>query len=167
MWSQQWEEKTKNEVLVRGVLFDKSILLTGKFDKLECLDDKCHEVRVVDYKTGKPKSRNEIEGKTKSAQATPGGGAYKRQLVFYKLLLDLYADGMYSMKEGVLDFIEPTESGTYKKEAFVIEHDEKIALEEDIRRIAHEINTLAFWNERCGDDACEACALRDMMDARE
>jgi DNA helicase II / ATP-dependent DNA helicase PcrA len=165
MWNQQWEEKSKNELLVRGVLFDKTILLTGKFDKLECLDDRCHEVRVVDYKTGKPRSRNEIEGKTKSAQAKAGAGGYKRQLVFYKLLLDLYADGMYSMKEGVLDFIEPTESGTYKKEVFTIENEEKRELEDDIRRIANEINTLAFWDTRCGDASCEACALRDLMES--
>jgi hypothetical protein len=147
-------------------LFDKTIVLTGKFDKFECLDEKCHQVRVVDYKTGKPKSRNEIEGKTKSAQATAGAGAYKRQLVFYKLLLSMYADGMYNMKEGVLDFIEPTESGMYKKEVFIIEKDELLALEEDIRRIANEIQTLSFWNIRCGDPKCDSCALRDLMESR-
>jgi DNA helicase-2/ATP-dependent DNA helicase PcrA len=163
-WSQSWEEKTKNEVLVRGILLDNTIRLTGKFDTLECLDDRCHEVRVIDYKTGKPKSKNEIEGTTKTAQSKAGSGAYKRQLVFYKILLDMYADGMYRMKEGVLDFIEPTENGTYKKESFIITQDEVNELKDEIRRVAKEIQTLSFWNERCEDATCEACALRDLME---
>lgn len=164
-WSQSWEPVSKNEILVKGVLLDDSIRLTGKFDKLECLDDRCHDVRVVDYKTGKPKSRNEIEGLTKSAQAKSGGGGYKRQLVFYKLLLDSFADGQYSMKEALLDFVEPTDSGKFKRESFVIESNEVALLKDEIRRVAKEITTLSFWNNRCEDATCEACALRDLMDS--
>jgi DNA helicase-2/ATP-dependent DNA helicase PcrA len=149
---------------VRGVLLDDNIRLTGKLDKLECLDDKCHEVRVVDYKTGKPKSQNEIEGTTKSAQMKPGAGGYKRQLVFYKLLLDRYNEGQYRMQEGVIDFIEPTQSGAYKRYAFPITPDETRELEEEIRRVANDILTCSFWDTRCKDSACSACALRDMMD---
>jgi len=40
-------------------------------------------LNVIDYKTGRPKSRNEIEGNTKNSN-----GDYKRQLVFYNLLLN-------------------------------------------------------------------------------
>jgi len=169
-WHENWPRRTKNELMVRGVLLD-DILLSGKLDKLECLDDDpeglCHDVRVVDYKTGKPKSRNQIEGTTKSAARTPGAGAYKRQLVFYKLLLDRYADGRYRMQEAALDFIEPTEAGSYKYEPFVIEQDDARALEDDIRKVAREIRTLSFWNERCEDPDCSACALRELMDTEE
>ena len=162
-WSQLWEPVSKNELLIKGVLLDGTIRLTGKFDKLECLDDRCHDVRVVDYKTGKPRSRKEIEGTTLSAQAKQGSGGYKRQLVFYKILLDMYADATYHMKEAVLDFIEPTECGSYKREAFVIEKEEVEALKNEIRRVAEEITTLSFWNTRCGDPTCTACVLRDLM----
>ncbi len=163
-WNQSWTLKTKNEILVRGVLLDDKIRLTGKFDKLECLDDKCHLVDVIDYKTGKPRSRNEIEGKTKSAKAKAGSGGYKRQLVFYKLLLDKYADGMYKMNKGVLDFVEPSKSGSYKKEEFTIEKHEVDELSDEIRRVSKEITSLSFWNDRCDDPECKACALREMMD---
>lgn len=163
-WSQLWEPASKNELLVKGVLLDGKIRLTGKFDKLECLDDRCHEVRVVDYKTGKPRSRNEIEGTTKSAQSKQGSGGYKRQLVFYKILLDMYADATYHMKEAALDFVEPTDGGNYKREVFVIEKDEVEALKDEIRRVAEEIRTLSFWDTRCDDPKCEACALRDLME---
>jgi len=164
-WSQGWEMQTKNEIRIKGVVFDSSILLTGTIDKMECLDDKCHKVRVIDYKTGKPKSRNEIEGTTKTLQNISGSGQYKRQLVFYKLLLERFAEEKYSMGEGVLDFIEPTESGTYKKETFLIDTTEKRELENTIRRVAHEITTLAFWDTRCDDSSCEMCALRNLMDS--
>jgi DNA helicase-2/ATP-dependent DNA helicase PcrA len=165
-WHTLWPERTVNELLIRGVLLDDTIRLTGKLDKLECLDDRCHEVRVIDYKTGKPKSRNEIEGTTASLRDTPGAGAYKRQLVFYKLLLDRYKEGEYRMQEGVLDFIEPTESGKFKREAFTITPDETRALCEDIRRVAREIQEVSFWDTRCPDPACSACALREMMEER-
>lgn len=159
-----WKPRTKNELAVNGVLLDGTIRLTGKMDKLECLDDRCREVSVVDYKTGKPKSRNEIEGLTKSAQSKAGAGGYRRQITFYKLLLDRYNDGQYRMQEGVLDFIEPNDSGKYKRESFVITTEESSALEDEIRRVAEEIRTLSFWDTRCGDDTCTACRLRDLQE---
>ncbi len=161
--SMRWEEKTKNEVVVQGVLLN-DVLLTGKFDKLECLNDRCTEVRVVDYKTGKPKSKNEIEGTTESAKKTQGSGSYKRQLVFYAILLDRFKGGQYTMKEAMLDFIEPTESGKYRAEVFEISEEEKHKLEEEIMAVAKQIRTLSFWNERCPDESCTACALRDLME---
>lgn len=159
-----WPVKTENELHVRGVLLDGDVLLTGKIDRLDCLSDRCTDVRVIDYKTGRPRSRNEIEGLTKSARTQPGSGGYKRQLVFYKLLLDRWQNGRYHMREGVLDFIEPTDGGTYRSEAFTIGHDETDALADEIRRIAQEIRTLAFWNTRCTNDECAACELRALME---
>ena len=162
-WHELWEEKTVNEVLIRGVLLDDTIRLTGKLDKLECLDSTCHEVRVVDYKTGKPKSRNEIEGATEKLKSTPGSGGYKRQLIFYKLLLMLHAGGKYNMREAQIDFVEPTKSGTYKRESFTVSAGDVEELKETIRKVSKEITTLSFWDGRCQDDACSACALRDLM----
>ncbi|HEB13741.1 MAG TPA: ATP-dependent helicase, partial [candidate division CPR3 bacterium] len=89
-----------NELSIQDVVLD-DIRLTGKLDKVELGEDK--EVNVVDYKTGRVRSRNEIEGKTKTST-----GDYKRQLVFYKLLLDNHKKGKYIMKTGELDFVEPS-----------------------------------------------------------
>jgi DNA helicase-2/ATP-dependent DNA helicase PcrA len=66
-------------------------------DKLEFIDGDI--VNVVDYKTGKPKTRNELMGETKNAN-----GDYYRQLVFYKLLLKYWNDGKYNMQSGIIDF---------------------------------------------------------------
>jgi DNA helicase-2/ATP-dependent DNA helicase PcrA len=160
----RWAEKTKNEFLVKGVLLDDTIRLTGKLDMLECLDEKCKEVRVVDFKTGKPKSRNDMEGKTKSSQYKMGGGGYKRQLIFYKLLLNRYNEGMYQMKDAVIDFIEPMQSGKHKPpEVFEISASDVRELEDTIRTIRDDIYSLDFWDTRCDDASCTACALRDVM----
>ena len=134
--------------------------INGKLDRIEFLnsakdaltkDDAA--VTVIDYKTGKPKTRNDIEGNTQSSD-----GNYKRQLVFYKLLLDRQGD--YDMASGAIEFIEPDEKGKYHREVFVIEPQEIAGLENVIRTVANEIRTLAFWNRTCGRPECEFCALR-------
>ncbi len=109
--------------------------LSGKVDRLEG-DDR--NLRVIDYKTGKPRTRNEIEGKTKSSD-----GSYKRQLVFYQLLLSLEGK---SLKDAVLEFVEPDQKGGHHREIFVIVDSETEELKETIARVSKEILALAFWN---------------------
>jgi len=111
-------------------------------------------VRVIDYKTGKPKSRNDIQGLTKT-----GDGNYYRQLTFYKLLL-ARAESPQTMQEGVLEFVEPDEKGRIHTEAFFIPDEEAVALLELIRKSAGEIATLSFWNEPCGAEECRWCSIR-------
>lgn len=153
-----WPRELKTEYSVYGVAFpfsEGSLTLTGNLDKIEFIDG--HRVNVVDYKTGKPKSRNALMGATKGDD-----GEYYRQLIFYKLLLDRMEDGMYRMETGTIEFIEP-ERGTCRKEVFTIGSAETDALEQVIKNTASEIYNLAFWNKRCDNVACEYCALRDVM----
>jgi CRISPR/Cas system-associated exonuclease Cas4 (RecB family) len=131
--------------------------LTGNLDKIEIQND-ANEVVVIDYKTGRVKSRNEIEGDTKNAD-----GNYKRQLVFYNLLLNGYMNGKYKMVSGEIDFIEPDDKGRCKKEPFVIGKEEIAELEALIKKVVDEILNLSFWDKRCGDKKCEFCQLRDLM----
>lgn len=155
-YKNSWPKNILTEHKIRGAGLD-DIKLTGKLDKIEFLSDKT--VRVVDYKTGKPKSRNHIEGKTKSSN-----GDYKRQLVFYKLLLETVEGKNYEMTSGVIDFVEPdTKSGKYKKEEFEITETEVEELKSVIRDSVDSIRNLKFWNETCDDKDCEYCALRRMM----
>ncbi len=151
-----WNIRTQTEYKIKGVLLTDTIRLTGVLDKIERADD--DTVTVVDYKTAKPKSRNELMGLTKNAD-----GNYYRQLIFYKLLLKYYKEGEYRMRYGVIDFIEPDDKGIYHREVFEITDDEVVQLEKRIREIADEILTLKFWDSRCGEKDCEFCALRNMM----
>lgn len=147
----------RTELDIKGILLTPEIKLSGKIDKLEILNEK-NEVNVVDYKTGKPKSRGDIEGSTKNSD-----GDIKRQLVFYNLLLNNYENARYKMISADVDFVEPTESGKYKKEPFTILEEEVRELEGVIRKSADELLSLSFWNSRCEDDTCEFCELREMM----
>ncbi len=132
------------------------ILLRGNLDKVEFRND--HEVHVVDYKTKKPMSRNELEGKTKNSR-----GDYKRQLVFYKLLLDGYESGKYTMKSGEIDFIEPDDAGNYKKEVFDITEEEVEELQKTVQEVAQKILSFSFWDDVCDERECEYCQLRKMI----
>ena len=117
------------------------------------------EVFVTDYKTGKPKSRNEIEGTTRF-----GNGNYKRQLVFYKLLLDLYDDGKMNMTKGIIEFLEPNDSGRIKWEEFEIKESEVDELKKTIVRVAEEITSLSFWDKYCDEKDCDYCGYRRLLD---
>ncbi len=155
-YSSRWITNTLTEFAIRHVPLTPDIILTGKLDKLELLSER--EVNVVDYKTGKPKTRNQILGKTKDAD-----GSISRQLVFYKILLDKFKDGEYEMVSGEIDFIEPTESGKYVKEKFTVTKDDTDDLIETIERVGNEILTLSFWDKHCDDKDCEYCRLREMI----
>lgn len=161
-------QHTKNELAIRGVLLD-DIRLTGKIDRIECMErdaspETCRDVRVLDYKTSKPKSDAEAAGERGSDKNISGAGAYKRQIVFYKLLLDRYADGKYRMHAGVIDYIQPNQSGKYKQNVFTVTEQDEREVMQHIRETAEAIRTCSFWEERCSDKDCKWCALRDTME---
>lgn len=166
-----WPTNTQNEFRINSVylplrsqaLDERPIKLTGVLDKIEYLDGSPHTttkfgvgVNVVDYKTGKAKTRNELEGKTKNAT-----GDYPRQLAFYKLLLDNFSTFKAEMVSGELDFVEPDSNGKFHREKFVITDTEIEALQLQIFNLAEEVLEFKFENRRCDDKTCEFCVLRN------
>lgn len=150
-----WTGQVLTEFKIKGVEIGAGIFLTGNLDKIELIESS-QEVKVVDYKTGQPKSRNQIEGKTKGAN-----GNFKRQLVFYKLLLDRYDNGKYEMISGEIDFVEPDKkTGHYRREVFSISDKEVSVLESEIKQVLDDIMNLRFWSQYCSDPKCEYCAMR-------
>ncbi|TSC72929.1 MAG: DNA/RNA helicase [Parcubacteria group bacterium Gr01-1014_48] len=135
-------------------------MLRGKIDKVELVDGK--EVHVIDYKTGKYKSRNAIEGKTKSSI-----GKERRQLVFYKLLIDSYEPKEFIVVSGEIDFVEPDKKGEYHREKFLLSEEDVLILKDEIRSAASRILDLSFWNERCFKKECSYCELADMMQGKD
>lgn len=155
-----WPRRIENEFAIKGILFDEKIPLRGALDKIEFVGSG-NEVNVVDYKTSKPKTRNQIMGETKTST-----GDQHRQLVFYKLLLDRYDPVRFRMVTGQIDFIEPDDKGRYHTERFEITGEQVEELETVIRHVAEEIVELSFWGTRCGDKDCRYCMLRDMSSAQ-
>ncbi len=127
-------------------------VIKGNIDKIEFND---HAMSVVDYKTGKSKTRNHIIGKTKGQ----GAGDYWRQLQFYKLLLDQSdLSKHYTFKEGIIDFVEPDEKGYFHKESFTISDEDIVVIKELITKVMQEIISLSFFSHEC-KDICEYCDL--------
>ncbi len=163
IYNKIWKKNTLNEFKT-SVLFPldlkevKNLRLRGDIDKIEFLNDS-NAVNVIDYKTAKPKSRNEILGKTKNSN-----GNFKRQLDFYALLLEIYKKGELNMISGEIDFIEPNENGKYKKEKFEVTNEDLAEIKETIKNTTNEILNLKFWNERCNDKKCKYCEMREMLE---
>lgn len=159
-YNEAWHTNTVNEFAIKNVFLDGEVRLTGKIDKIEInpsgSDPDGLKVNVVDYKTGKRKTRNELEGKTKNAM-----GNEKRQLVFYKLLLDKLPGSTYAMTSGEIDFVESEKNtGKFYKERFEISDDDVRDLEYKIQDVTAEILGFGFWNATCDNSKCEYCELR-------
>lgn len=100
----------------RNVYFE-DIPLSGKIDKIELIKEASNHtekpvVKIVDYKSGNPKTEGQVEGTTKDSD-----GDYKRQLLFYKLLSDNDRNFEYDVREAELDFIKD-DKGKFKKYTF-------------------------------------------------
>ncbi len=138
-------------------ILDRDIALTGKLDRIDWVDRTKKLVRVVDYKTGKPKTNGYIEGTIKSLplsereQALPEliRGPYKRQLIFYKLLTELDRSFNATTVEGRFEFVEPYDKRTGKlmPRNFVITKEEVKVLKDLIREVMKEIRGLEFLKQ--------------------
>jgi len=160
--SGSWTKKTHTEMSLRvmletGITELPSLPLTGKLDRLD-FDEGGIVIRVVDYKTGKPKTRNVIEGNTVSSD-----GGYKRQLVFYVLLLELYDDERYKCRQGLLSFVEPDSKGVTHEEEFTITDEDIASLKEEIITAAGEIISGEFLEKDCDSATSEYCHLVSLL----
>lgn len=151
------EEFSLKVMLPTGIPEFPEVLLTGKLDRIDISEEGLAQ-RVVDYKTGKPKSRNAIEGRTKSED-----GGYKRQLVFYALLLSLYDDERFQCREGVLSFVQPNTKGVIQEESFSITEEEISELKHQIINLVQAIISGDFLQDPCDDTVCEYCHLAGLL----
>jgi DNA helicase II / ATP-dependent DNA helicase PcrA len=119
-----------------NVCLDGAIPITGKIDKIEPIKGS-KSVRVIDFKTGRVRSRGEIEGNTEG-----GDGDYKRQLVFYTVLAEADPFFPYTVGEASLAFIDDQKKFTV--EMFEITQSEKDDLKALIRSVHQEITQLHF-----------------------
>ena len=138
-------ERNIKNVVVNGVP------LKGKLDKLE-FDGKA--VNVVDYKSGdyekalpKLKAPNEKE---------PNGGDYWRQAVFYKILVDNYAQKDWNVTSTEFDFVEPDKKKVYHKEKVIITSEDMETVVQQITSTWQKIQDREFYIG-CGQPTCHWC----------
>lgn len=128
------------------------IRLTGRIDRADWIDQAAKSVRVFDYKTGRSKTINEIDGKVGTADfserelALPEAvrGPLKRQLLFYKLLLDLDASFTGEVMTGVFEFVEPDRDGKVVNRELALYNEDVEALKALIIEVTAEIRNLVF-----------------------
>lgn len=131
------------------------IPLSGKIDRVDWIDKDRREVKVIDYKTGSPKTRGEIEGTTKNSD-----GNLIRQLLFYKLLSLLDRNFNYTVTEGEFVFLESKPSKSARSETFTYSDEQIEDLKTLIRENMQKIRDLQF--ERTKEYRhCDNCEYRN------
>lgn len=128
------------------------IRLTGRIDRADWLDQAAGTIQVVDYKTGRSRTLNEITGKVGTedysarelALPEPVRGAWKRQLLFYKLLLELDPSHTGQVVSGVFEYVEPDRDGKVVARRLPLLDDEVAVLKELILEVMTEIRQLRF-----------------------
>jgi len=152
-----------------------NVKLTGKIDKIELISKKESEkekpeVKVIDYKTMQPASRNVIMGKTKNSK-----GDIYRQLIFYKLLSLLDKNFNYDVKETEIDFVKEKNGhvlqslgggGKFKKESFEISQKETEELLVIIKDVIKKIKNLEFSKTE-DTRYCMYCDYEELCNSRK
>lgn len=114
--------------------------ITGKIDKLVFLPD--NEITVHDFKSGKIK--NSWVGKTANDKVTLLN--YKRQLIFYKILVEnsrIY-NKKFNVNQGILEFITPNEKNEITFLEYNITNDDVSRLQKLIDIVYNKIINLDF-----------------------
>ena len=134
----------------RNVYLD-DIKLSGNIDRIDWLDKDAREAKVIDYKTGKVKSRNAIEGKTKDKNED-----MIRQLYFYKILTLCDHNFFPVAKEGEFIFLDNKASAKNRIVNFEFEKDKIDEMKKLIKTTVSKIRSLQF--ERTKEyEHCKKC----------
>jgi DNA helicase-2/ATP-dependent DNA helicase PcrA len=108
----------------------ENIPITGKIDLIT--KSKNGQVVVTDFKTGSPDNKNDD---------------YFRQLVFYKLLLDLKGDPTLRFSQGVIDYVEKSKlKNAFVRKEYEISDDDKNNLISQIKDVYQKILALDFFH---------------------
>jgi DNA helicase-2/ATP-dependent DNA helicase PcrA len=131
----------------KGLSYE-GIELEGKLDKIEI--DADGKAVVVDYKTGNPT--------TKSKSLKPDGD-YHRQIVFYRLLVDLARkSGLFKaeMLRGEIDFVQSDADGKFHKQAITVTDNDLTKLKQTIVEVVGQIKAQNF-DKTTDRRECERC----------
>ena len=125
--------KTQN-VVIEGVQ------ITGKIDKI-LPNEEDRLLEVYDFKTGKPQRNWEVKDETKKIQFHN----YKRQLIFYKLLVEGSRDfHKYRVNNGYLEFLNPTSNEEMVVLPYTITAEDTERLKKLILAVYNKIQALDF-----------------------
>jgi DNA helicase II / ATP-dependent DNA helicase PcrA len=137
---EQYKDSIKEESIseynfISDNIVYEGIPLTGKIDLIE--KDQNNKINVVDFKTGN------VDNKYK--ELSPDGDYY-RQIVFYKLLIDIKNDTRFQFNKGIVDFVEKSKlkKSFVRKEINVTDEDLN-NLKQQIKDVYQKILNLEFF----------------------
>jgi DNA helicase II / ATP-dependent DNA helicase PcrA len=161
------ELENKLEVILPG-----GIIFRGTFDKIE--PGPGGNIKVVDYKTGKPDDHVKAIAKCRDLSSTECDD-YFRQLVAYKLLYERYyrKEKKNKVVKGVLQFLEPVaadvkkyglEKGSYRNEEVDLTDEMVGELKDVLEKCWKDIKDLRFDKlaARDGKKRCRYCEFDHM-----
>jgi len=129
------------------------IPITGKIDRIDLIDKLSSQVRIIDYKTSKPKSLNYILGETKAEDTNLLYQAY-----FYKLLTETDPLFKWKVSEIEFDFVSP-ENDQFKRIVLPIDDKKYLEFKKTVEETYDKIVNLKFSleNQACkkGDGVCQ------------
>jgi len=115
-------------------------VITGVIDLIE-VDEKAKTITVTDYKTGK--ASNTWQGKTEFEKIKLHH--YRQQLMFYKLLLENSREyENYTVIKGIIEYVEPNQSGNITCLEFSYDAEEVERFKELIQAVWLRIMALDF-----------------------
>jgi DNA helicase-2/ATP-dependent DNA helicase PcrA len=145
-----WIKIAIPEISIRNIVINE-VPIKGKLDKLEFNG---REVNVVDYKTGDPENATiKLKGPD---DKNPQGGAYWRQAVFYKILVDHYKQKDWKAVSAEFDFIEPDKKKEYRKKKVEIFSADIETVTLQIVETWQKIRNREFYTG-CGKEDCHWC----------
>lgn len=137
----------EHDFWVKNIMFDNEIPITWKVDKIEFIWEDKNNVALVDYKTWKTKSINEIKWFVGRKDA-----GYFRQLLFYKILFELDNEvNKYKIWELALDFIE-WKDDKYKYVSVEYSEEELEELKQTIKEVYNQMTDINFWKQLLNND---------------
>lgn len=130
-----------------------NVPVTGKIDRIDLVDTGSNQVKLVDYKVSRPKSENQILGRTKDSNKN-----YLNQLLFYLVLCKNDPSFMYKPVITELIFLRPDgNSGKYVSRNFNFTDAEILDFEKFMQEIYNELTTLKFLDQLNDQCECEEC----------
>jgi DNA helicase-2/ATP-dependent DNA helicase PcrA len=129
------------------------VWVTGKIDKIEFDGDDC---TVVDYKTGDP-DKSAAANTAAPNEKNPNGGDYWRQMVFYKLLIDNYADRNWKVSMGLFEYLEKSKKDNeYKRIRIPMFQQDMDTVRLQLKDTWSRIHNHEF-DKGCGEEDCHWC----------
>ncbi len=130
----------------KGIVW-RDIPLTGKIDTI-IEDENAKTLRLIDYKTGRTRTKNELMGNTQARDRR-----YLRQLVLYRLLAR--GDPRFSGYADIETAIEFVEGRDAKYATIVLDPDTETIeeIETEIIESWSKISSIEFWRKLLSEEA--------------